>query len=1233
MFYYISSLVLLNMAVIAHENCLEIVHHSEDAIMIESQNLENISSFANNTEIWICSREPIILNSVVDIEDVSNISIYGYNNSTIQCPNNTEAGFRFININKLTISNIIIENCAATSTFDPTPDNNIKASIIIQHSSEVRIRNINVLNSPGTGLAMFDIDGVINVTESNFEGNGRDRTSGGSGLYLEVSEDSKVQISPLIYNFEHCRFVNNVAETGKDNNITGFSRFDKGGGICILVRSHDGVKVTINNSTISGNRALAYGGGAYTTFHNDASNSEFIVSRSNYTRNRARYGGGHYSGYLHLRSKNQTPLNCSHIFISSWFTDNFADYGGGVSVFSTKTRIINPKGYVSFENCTWRENSGQFGSAVVILPNAWNLNTNGYLPTIYFSNSVIDSNKVMDNLDSEGGLISQYTKGSGALFCTDHILEFNKYNNFMNNNGSALYLGACIANFSEHSETIFSYNSGYHGGAIYLISSALYFAENIEMIFDSNTAYGTGGAVHYRSYNFHTYSYSRTCFFSYRGNLSNMERNITIQFTNNSAGTRTGNSIYAYSLLPCCRSFRFSITGRIFDQLGTVTYHPNISAIATAASNVSITSPEISCISVLPGEEIQLPYKNRDDLGQEAKSVYLVTVENSDNSSIKVDEAYTYISSNKVLLYGNSGDQAILMLSSYQSRQRSLIINVTMLPCPPGYILSSENELNDIQCTCADGTESKYTGIEHCNIENWQANRRRGYWIGYTDNETENEDSLVTGYCPVGFCSHNDLLLPNISNREELNNIICSSRTGVMCGLCDTNHSVYYHSLHFTCRADKYCEVGWLFYILSELVPVTIIFLVIIFFNITFTSGKVNGFIFFAQVVVMFHVTAGDFIPLPNGTKVFNRILHSLYQNFNLNIFTLDELSFCLFKRATALDIIAFSYITLIYSLVLIIGVILVMNRFNMRYCCKSLGRCIGPQWQTLQGSIIHGLTAFLVLCYAKCAQASILLVCYTSIHGKGGKILSTVVFYNGDINWFSIQHLPYALPAIIMSLTLVLLPPIILIIYPLHYKIITALKLSESKCINVLLHPLYKLKPLLDSFQGSFKDEYRFFSGLYFIYRFAILVGVTLSRFEDIYFIISGILLLIILLHAVCQPYKERVHNIIDTLLFINLSVINGITMYNFSSVESNATSNHMTVILGYIQSMLIGLPFLVVILCFLKKVIFSIKLLIARKFKKENSSENEEDELPARMLYNMEDLNSSGSPYQQLK
>ena len=1204
----------------------------------------------NNTEIWICSSEAT-LGTVIAVENASNISLRGLNQATVHCPDGVEAGFHFTNIQGLVISDITIENCGTNSTVDPDLRLNLAASVNIQFSSSVSISNLTVLNGPGTGLALFDIDEYLEITDSVFEGNGHDMTSGGNGLYLEVMMDSGVKTSPLFYNIQRCMFINNTADTTKDSQISGFTRYDKGGGICALIRAHDGVKLTIENSTITGNMAREYGGGIFAAYHNNASNSKITVRGSNYSGNSAVYGGAHYSGYLHSRSRQQAPLNCSHLFVLNQFRENHAKYGGAVSVFSSKTTISNPDGNVTFDKCSWYKNSGHFGSAIAIMPNAWNLSIGGYLPMIYFKDCTLDSNRITDDLDNENTLIRQYTKGAGALFCTDHTLEFNNYNSFLGNDGSAFYLGDCLANFSEHSKTVFMDNTGYQGGAIYQVASALHLFENTEIVFENNTAYDKGGAIYHTSYNFHMYDYSRTCFLSYRGNINNpASRNISLTFESNQAVSGYGHSIFVYSLLPCYRLFRFhkpSFTPDILKYVGNVTYYPSNRKreVATAASfaNIRNQTQNNSIISLLPGETVTLPYTDTDDLGQEAKNVYLVTVETDEQSLTEVDEAYTYISSNKLLIYGSTEDRASLKLSSFQSRHQSIIFNISMLPCPPGFLLSRENEPSKSQCICAYGTDRAYYGIEHCHTDVWRANKRRAYWVGYMGNRTIcNEDSLATGSCPLGFCSHNvSLLLPSIADGEILDKSICiHNRTDTLCGECKPGTSVYYHSLHYVCGSNSLCSVGWLFYILSELVPVTIIFLVIIVFNFTFTSGLVNGFIFFSQVVVMFHVSANNLIQLPLPVSTLNRILQMFYQTFNLNTLMLDEASFCLFENATALDVISFSYITLVYSLLLIIGTVLVMNQLSFR-CCSNCCHCnisclrhtrelVAPQLQTLESGIIHGLTAFFVLCYANCAQASILLLSYAVIRGKGASHVESVVFYNGNIIWFSTEHLPYAIPAIIMGLFFVVLPPIILLVYPLHYKVISILKLSESKCVGFIIRPLEKLKPLLDSFQGSFKDNFRFFSGLYFVYRFSILAAVSLSRIDEIYAILHAILIVMILLHAICQPYKKRLHNVIDSLLFIDLAVINTITIYNITNAQSE--DRITTDVLGYIQAFLISLPLLVVTLCVLKKAVCGAKALWARRAKKQANSVDEE-ELPARMVYTMEELDSSLLVYSKMK
>ena len=1011
--------------------------------------------------------------------------------------------------------------------------------------------------------------------------------SGGNGMYLEVSQESNVK-EQTSYNLVNCEFINNRADTGRDKNITGFSRFDKGGGLYIPIRGGKELDVVVAKALISGNTAATYGGGLFASFSNNVNDSNVTVKNSTFIRNQAKYGGALYSGYLHNSAKVQTPNNSMLFFMFNKYTENTALYGGGVSVFSTKNN--HDFNRVKFVNCTWKFNKAQFGSAIAVLPHAWNLLSRGYLPKFFFRNCTVDSNIAIQNSLHNNESQGQYSQAYGALYSTDHLLRFNDTNNFNNNNGSALYIVSCMPTFSKTSYTTFSNNVGYYGGAIHTISSEIRLEDNITIIFFNNTAYSKGGAIYHTSERPHNYNYSRTCFFkniysAYNHTLVS-ERRIIVNFSNNTAQNGQGHSMYIYSLLPCFRNNRYSKSyAESFEQIGTFSYaqkRPKEIATDTNSSHIDETKMQGKCLHIVPGKEEILPYEDLDELGNSSTSVYLVTVQ---NSNLKLTEAYQYISSNKIKLYGKTNAKATIVLSSLAPHQRTVFFQIKLSPCPPGYVMTLDPEKQ--QCECAYQTKSEYTGIGSCNTTEWRASRSQNYWVGYPSDMDENEESLSTGFCPIGYCSLNGRLLSSTANKTELNDIACAeTHMGTLCGTCKSNHSVYYHNLHFLCKPNNYCKFGWLFFILSEVLPVTIIFVVVIFFNITFTSGNINGFLFFAQVVPTLRVTAGGIIPL---TSKIDKIVLFIYHHFNLNPLVLEDMSFCLYKNASALDIMAISYITLVYAFLLTIGIAYLMNKFKFYKCCK-----FQKKNETVQGSIIHGLSSFLILCYAKCTQTSIMLITYVTIRGKGAQPKYRAAFYNGAIHWFGKEHLTYAIPAIVMLILIAIIPPILLLVYPIHYKVLSLLKISEIRCIKIIFRPLEKLKPMLDSFQGRFKDEFRFFSGLYFLNRLIILLNTSLNSFHEIYFILSIHLLVLLVLHAICQPYKKRIHNIVDTLLLVDLAAINAITTYNFAKANSNAISTKM---FGLAQSSLMILPLLLGAIIILVKSSFCIKFLYKLK------------------------------------
>ena len=409
-------------------------------------------------------------------------------------------------------------------------------------------------------------------------------------------------------------------------------------------------------------------------------------------------------------------------FEENIFTDNWAVFGEGFSAFSTPTK--EPSNRVNFKKCAWQHNSAQFGSAVCILPHAWNIHKEGFMLLFVFSDCTVDSNYVKDVIDyiSEMPPVKQglepcivLTKNSTSPLQQLHNLLIS------NNNGSALHAGSYIIRFCNNSETNFSNNTGNLGVAIHLLSSLIQLDDNMRLFFDSNTAYSKGGAIYQNSFNVHMYGYSRTCFFK-TTNINvkeSSERNISVSFTNNYAGMKScelsgstgyasGHSVYAYSLVPCQRLYKFqasTLTANIFNQVGIFTYTPKgrVDEIATDANLLLFLGGG-------GGKEEPLPYKDSDDLNQTTITVYQIEIKNnSEDCTMIVDPAYQYMTHNKIILHGNTSSEATIVLSALASRWRALYFRVKMLPCPPGFTLQGHDIIKKVftrKCV-----ENQYTGI------------------------------------------------------------------------------------------------------------------------------------------------------------------------------------------------------------------------------------------------------------------------------------------------------------------------------------------------------------------------------------------------------------------------------------------------------------------------------------------------------------------------------------------
>ena len=590
--------------------------------------------------------------------------------------------------------------------------------------------------------------------------------------------------------------------------------------------------------------------------------------------------------------------------------------------------------------------------------------------------------------------------------------------------------------------------------------------------------------------------------------------------------------------------------------------------------------------------------------------IFHASVLNSSHSSVKIDPSYMYVSKKKVLkLYGEPGDVAEISLTNtdFQPITVSILLKVKLNQCPPGFVIKrSSNEEDSLKCICsANAGDKSYTGIHRCNSEKKRAYIEYGYWVGYYNNASEQQ--LVTGHCPRGFCNFSgkssgsylpiEYELPSNASKTHLDKYVCtSSRTGKLCGSCRRNYSIHFHSSFQHCQLNSHrCQFGPLLYMLSELLPVTVLFAIVIFCNIKFTSGAVNTFIFFAQIMETMHTDAGGLIKEYPHIEAFTSVYQLFYKMFNLEFFSLDNLSFCLMKTATTLDILSLKYLTITYSLLLVLTTVAVMKLCNP--CRLKKYFVFSSSTQSVKQSVIHGLIATLVMCYSQCTAVSLLILTPGYIYWKGPiekRNVTTVVYLQGDLPFFGKEHLKYAVPAILFTVFFVITPPVILIVYPLCYRVFVLCHIEEALITQVLckLAPLEKIKPFFDSVQGCFKDEYRFFGGLYFLYRLTSLICYVASYWHtDFYVLLEIQLVVMVAVHAGIQPYRQRWHNALDISLLTLLAVINALTMYSYFTLFRHGGRQTVINAVSSIQTILAYLPIIYMVIYISVKVVNGVR------------------------------------------
>ena len=185
---------------------------------------------------------------------------------------------------------------------------------------------------------------------------------------------------------------------------------------------------------------------------------------------------------------------------------------------------------------------------------------------------------------------------------------------------------------------------------------------------------------------------------------------------------------------------------------------------------------------------------------------------------------------------------------------------------------------------------------------------------------------------------------------------------------------------------------------------------------------------------------------------------------------------------------------------------------------------------------IIRAICFLLLLSYTSVATTSLLLMRSLTF----ANVDNVYTYLSPDIQYFRGRHLAYGIIAIILALLIVIGLPLLLLLEPfLNGKI-----------------NLVRIKPLLDQFQGCYKDKYRWFAAYYMICRLVIISNIIANFSEAI---ISRYLLIIAstiiaLIHVTVRPYADNVLNICDGAILHLMILITALPlMQYFDAFDSN--------------------------------------------------------------------------------
>ena len=371
-------------------------------------------------------------------------------------------------------------------------------------------------------------------------------------------------------------------------------------------------------------------------------------------------------------------------------------------------------------------------------------------------------------------------------------------------------------------------------------------------------------------------------------------------------------------------------------------------------------------------------------------------------------------------------------------------------------------------------------------------------------------------------------------------------------------------------------------------VPLTLFLLLVLCCRISATSAKLNAFVTVAQILAapqylrFLLSTTHKYLPPI-------RILATVYGIWNLDFLRTVIPPICI--NLSTLQALSLDYAIAFYPLLLLVFVYLLIELHARDFwpivqLWRPFQRCCRNRWD-IRSSIINAFATFLFLTYVRLLSVSFDFLVPIFIFDAHGNKRGLFLYYDGSVEYFGKEHLPYAILAVIVTLFLIIFPLLLFILYPMR---------CFQECLTYFNLRCHALRIFMDAFQGCYKDgtdgtrDCRYFAVVQLLCKIMLFFVFAVTLGELFHAIGTVGLLLLAILIAIVQPYKKKfdAYNTTDTVLILLLAAWFASMLCFYMLHAKSLKFAQMSMIIGGLTAILPLFYIVVVILHWLYNAIY---------------------------------------------